>query len=205
MWLLLDGRAYTATELAIYADTSAPNMSMHLNKLVTAKLLSVEKQGRHRYYNFASDDISYAIEALANLLPQGSAIITANADDEPIRFCRTCYDHLAGKIGVMLADGLVNKGVISRSGTDFIVSEAGKLFFDSLGINVDALKLKKRSFARVCLDWSERKPHLAGSLGAALLQHMLGNHWIRTVQNSRAIIITGKGRTLLYEKLGITT
>ena len=99
MWVLLDGRAYTATELAVYTDTTAQNISMHLNKLVNAGLLSAEKQGRHRYYTFASDEISYAIEGLANLVPKSDAGTVAKYEQEPVRFCRTCYDHLAGKVG----------------------------------------------------------------------------------------------------------
>ena len=203
MWMLLDGRAYTATELAVYTETSAQNISMHLGKLVNAQLLSVEKQGRHRYYTYASDEISYAIEGLANLLPKADAGKLAKFDQEPVRFCRTCYDHLAGKVGIMLTDHLIAQRLITKIGTEFIVSTQGENFFDNLAIDVNALKLKKRSFARACLDWSERKPHLAGSLGAALLQYMLQNHWLRPVQHSRAMVVTAKGREMLLEKFVI--
>ena len=202
MWSLLDGRAYTATELAVYTDTSAQNISMHLNKLVTAGMLNVEKQGRHRYYNYARPEISYAIEALATLIPSPSSIGDEVKTDQPVRFCRSCYDHLAGRIGVALTENLLDKNYIFKMEKDFDVTPLGKSFFESLGIDIIRLKLEKRSFARACLDWSERKHHIAGSLGAAILSYMKVNDWIRTTDNSRAIVITGNGRQALHDRLG---
>ena len=203
MWALLDGRAYTATELAVYADTSPQNMSMHLQKLVEAELLSVEKQGRHRYYNYARPDIAFAIEALAGLLPKPETDILVKLPDAPIRYCRSCYDHLAGKVGVTLTDSLVKKDYITNRNGEFEVSTAGSAFFSTLDIDIVALANQKRSFARACLDWSERKPHLAGSLGAALMSKMVQQDWLRKTQNSRAITLTGKGRAELYRLLQI--
>ncbi|HEY4151329.1 MAG TPA: winged helix-turn-helix domain-containing protein, partial [Chitinophagaceae bacterium] len=111
LWQLLDGRAYTATELANGADTSPQNMSMHLGKLVRADLLAVESQGRHRYYRFARQEVAYAIEALANLVP-GRPTAPQPEANTAIRYCRTCYDHLAGKIGVLITDSLVKQKII---------------------------------------------------------------------------------------------
>jgi len=201
MWALIDGKAYTATELAMYAETTAPNISMHLNKLVNADLLAVEKQGRHCYYTYSRHEIAYAIEALANLIPPIDNTIATGPAEQPVRFCRTCYNHLAGKVGVMLADSLLAQGLVIKTETDFEVTARGEVFFKALAIDVDNLRGQKRSFAKACLDWSERRHHIAGALGTALLQQMLTNGWIRRTENSRAIVITGKGRQALYDLL----
>jgi DNA-binding transcriptional ArsR family regulator len=203
MWALMDGRAYTATELALFADTTAPNISMHLNKLVKADILNVESQGRHRYYNYSRPEIAYAIEALANLIPAAEEVDKAAAEDKPIRFCRTCYDHLAGKVGVMLTDGLVDKKFITKINNDFEVSPEGEVYFKTLGIDIAKLKQQKRFFARPCLDWTERRHHLSGALGAALLEQMIAKDWVRKTQNSRAMIVTGKGKKAFFEELRI--
>lgn len=197
MWALLDGRAYTATELANYTGTTPSNISMHLSKLVGAELLTVEKQGRHRYYNYSRPEISYAIEAMANLLSKSEKPINGLSSDEPVKFCRSCYDHLAGKVGVMLTERLLEQGILVRSGQDFDVQPSGEEFFQKLGIDFLSLRLQKRAIARYCLDWSERKPHLAGSLGAALLKQFITMGWMRRTAHSRAITITGKGREAL--------
>jgi DNA-binding transcriptional ArsR family regulator len=203
MWALMDGRAYTATELALYTDTSAQNISMHLNKLVKANLLNVESQGRHRYYNYSRAEIAYAIEALANLIPAAYQAGKVDSVDKPIRFCRTCYDHLAGKAGVMLTDGLINKKFIIKKDADFEVSPEGEVYFKALGINTGFLKQQKRVFARACLDWTERRHHLAGALGAALLEQMIAKDWVRKTQNSRAMVLTGKGRKAFFDEFRV--
>ena len=197
LWALLDGRAYTATELAIYTDTSASNISMHLSKLVTADLLSVQSQGRHRYYNYARPDIALAIEALANLIPKDKTKKATTMAAKPVEYCRSCYDHLAGTVGVLLTDSLLSQGLILKKDSDFEVSEKGAAWFESLGISIEALRKQKRVFAKACLDWSERRHHLAGSLGAALLTMMLNKGWLRKTQGSRALIVTAKGREML--------
>lgn len=203
MWALLDGKAYTATELAHYTGTTAPNISMHLQKLLVSELLSVEKQGRHKYYTYSRPEISFAIESLANLIPQTDQSVKTTSRDQPVKFCRTCYDHLAGKVGVLLADTMIGRGYLLREGSNFRVSEQGGVFFGSLGINTSQLNSQKRAFSRVCLDWSERRPHVGGALGAALLDVMLKTDWLRRTSNSRAIVITGKGRISLREKFSL--
>jgi len=200
MWTLLDGKALTATELAIVADTTLPNLSMHVNRLVQAGLLSVESQGRHKYYKFSRKDVAYAIEAMANLLPpEPVAPITGNDNNTAIRNCRTCYDHLAGKVGVALTESLLQKKLIIESGKHFDVTTKGERFFSDLGMNIDEIKNKRRSFLRPCLDWSERRYHMAGALPAALLDHMLALDWIRRQKNSRAITVTAKGQSEFYK------
>ena len=200
LWTLLDGRAYTASELAVTVDTTPQNLSMHLAKLIKADLLSVETQGRHRYYAFARPEVAYAIESLAGLLPDRSKD-KATKEDPPIRVCRTCYDHLAGKVGVALAESLVKHRLLEHNGPEFTPTQRGTRWFGDMGIDCEALKTQRRSFARSCLDWTERRPHLAGSLGAALLQKMVDDHWVRRMPNTRAVIVTPKGRKALSELL----
>ncbi|HZY36950.1 MAG TPA: winged helix-turn-helix domain-containing protein [Mucilaginibacter sp.] len=199
LWALMDKRAYTATELAVYADTTAQNISMHLNKLVKADLLTVESQGRHKYYNYSRPEIAYAIEALASLLPKEESKMINTADEKPIRFCRSCYDHLAGKVGVTLTESLLKHEYLVKNDNSFSVTGSGEVWFDQLGIKLDELKKQKRHFAKPCLDWSERKHHLAGALGAALLSTMIADGWIRRIAGSRAITVTGKGEAAFLE------
>jgi len=230
LWTLLDGRAFTATELAIAADTSASNISMHLAKLVRGGLLKVESQGRHRYYALSGPETAYAMEALAllgvpasqgsqgSLASQGSAAsqgLSASLRSpvsqgspaaqypSPIKQCRTCYDHLAGKTGVAIADALLKQGMMTNIDGTFGLTAKGKRWFGELGINVDELAGLRRCFLRPCLDWSERRYHIAGSLAAALLDKMLQADWIRRTKNSRAVIVTGKGQKELYAVLKI--
>lgn len=202
LWTLLDGRAYTASELAITVDTTPQNLSMHLSKLIKADLLSVEIQGRHRYYAFARPEVAYAVESLAGLLP-AKPKEAAVKEDPPIRTCRTCYDHLAGKVGVALTEGLVKHRLIEPGNKTFLPTPKGLRWFEEMGIDIESLKGQRRSFARACLDWTERRPHLAGSLGAALLQKMLDDNWLRRMPNTRAVLVTPKGRKALSDTLKI--
>jgi len=230
LWNLLDGRAFTATELALMAEVSPQSASMHLNKLLQAQLLTVESQGRHRYYALASREVAYAIEAIAGLLPDGQpggdstqGLPAGGAKNQlrngDIKYCRTCYDHLAGKIGVAITDKLVaNQLLVPERGREYAktaapgrpataagyaLTPAGIDWFSKLGIDIDALKSQKRTFSRQCLDWSERRPHIAGSLGAALLEKMQQEDWVRKIKNSRALLVTAKGEKKLQELLGL--
>jgi DNA-binding transcriptional ArsR family regulator len=194
LWNLLDGRAFTATELSIAAGTSAQNISMHLAKLLEANLICVEKQGRHKYYRFSSKEVAYAVEAMANLIPKPENTLKKETEKyPPIKYCRTCYDHLAGKIGVALTDSLLEQKIILNKNDVFEISSDGKKWFSDFGINLEEAQKQKRIFLKPCLDWSERRNHLAGSVGAMLLNKMITEDWIRKTKNSRAIIITGKG------------
>jgi DNA-binding transcriptional ArsR family regulator len=198
LWTLLDGRAFTATELAISVDTSPQNLSMHLSKLIKADLLTVKVQGRHKYYAISHPEVAHAIEAMAGLpaIPRPSQPQTRK---DPILFCRTCYDHLAGTVGVLVADSLIRQQLIRRKGLLFQVTAKGENWWPSLGIDLDVLRKKPRQFARVCLDWTERRPHLAGSLGAALLDKMRSEQWIRSIAHTRAVQVTPKGWKSLKE------
>lgn len=204
LWTLLDNRAYTATELAISADTSPQNISMHLHKLVQADLLTVERQGRHKYYRFSKPEVAYAIEAIGNLIPNKThQKMVTNKDNVAIKYCRTCYDHLAGKAGVSITESLLKQKIIIQNGAVYNVTAKGENFFLKLGIITAEIKTNRRTFAKPCLDWSERKHHLAGSLGASLLDKMLSLDWLRKTRNSRAIVITSKGQLELRDKFGV--
>jgi DNA-binding transcriptional ArsR family regulator len=201
LWALLDGKAYTATELAINADISPQNASMHLNKLLQADLLRVETQGRHRYFTFSRQEVAYAIEALANLIPYNKHEKTVDKETaSSIKYCRTCYDHLAGKVGVLITDSLLKQKLILKNENDFEVTSKGSKWFAEMKIDTDELKHQRRAFAKTCLDWSERRHHISGALGAALLDKMLTADWLRRTKNSRAIVITSKGQKTLYER-----
>jgi DNA-binding transcriptional ArsR family regulator len=202
LWTLLDGKSFTATELAITADTTAPNISMHLSKLVNAGLLKAENHGRHRYYSFLRKEIAYAVEALTTLIPASSKKIKTTSEDIlPVQHCRTCYDHLAGKTGVAITDAFIKQKIIVLNKNEFKLTAKGKNWFHKLHVDTDELLQQRRSFLRPCLDWSERRYHIAGSLAAALLDKMLQQDWIRKTKNSRAVIVTAKGQKNLYEQL----
>jgi DNA-binding transcriptional ArsR family regulator len=203
LWSLLDGKAYTATELSHFSDTSAQSASMHLSKLVQASLLKVSVQGRHRYYSFSRDEVAYAIEALAGLTAKPQTRLQVSDSDYTIRHCRTCYDHLAGTAGVAIHDRLIERNYLFPEHEKYSVTDAGKKWFNGLGIDTPLLVQQRRVFARPCLDWSERRYHLAGSLGAAFLDFLLSGDYMRRVKNSRAVIITSIGQGYLYDILKI--
>lgn len=203
LWNLIDGRAYTAGELASIANVSPQGASNHLNKLIDADFIKVEKQGKHRYYRLSNTEVAYAIEAIANLITNKNSIRKEvpykNGD---IQYCRKCYDHLAGKIAVDLTQTLLSQGLLILQNDDFIISPSGSQWFEKIGIDVDVIMRSKRRIAKPCLDWTERKYHLAGALGANLLKQMQIFNWVRTVRYSRVIILTGKGEADL-KNLGI--
>ena len=204
LWRLLGGKALTATELAIGADVSVQSASMHLTKLVKANILSVIKQGRHRYFRLAIPEVAYILEAIANLVPGDKLVAEGSGepdDTSGFRYCRTCYDHLAGKVGVAITERLVERKIIAAADGTYAVTPEGVVWFAGLDISVAELKKHKRSFARQCLDWSERRYHLSGSLGAALLGRMFSLQWLQKINNSRTVLVTGAGQTKIYELL----
>jgi DNA-binding transcriptional ArsR family regulator len=200
LWTLMDGRAFTATELAVSVNTSPQNISMHLGKLLDADLLCVEKQGRHKYYRFSNKEVAYALEAMASLVPKPEVAAKSKTEAyPPIKFCRTCYDHLAGKIGVALTDSLLEQKIILDQNNTFEISSEGEKWFSDFGINLEEAKKQKRIFLKPCLDWSERRNHIAGSVGTLLFNKMLKEDWFRKNENSRAITVTGKGEKELLK------
>jgi DNA-binding transcriptional ArsR family regulator len=202
LWTLMDGRAYTARELAIGVETTPQNLSMHLSKLLRAGLLSVEAQGRYRYYTFSRPEVADLIEAMANLIP-AEQVVRKDMDAVPIKFCRTCYDHLAGKVGVSIAESLLRQKLIVYRDKELEVTQKGMQWFAELGIDCAEVRQQRRAFAKPCLDWTERRHHLAGALGAALLEKMLEAHWLRRTAQSRAVVVTARGRQALEAHLNV--
>lgn len=202
---LMDGRALTASELAHHAGVSAQTASGHLARLVAARMLVVEKQGRHRYHRLASGEVARAVEGLMALAAAGPARHRpVGPRDEALRAARTCYDHLAGRLGVALADAMAARGhvVLAEEGGAASVTEAGLGFLDArLGIALPARG--QRPACRACLDWSERRAHLAGRLGAALCETAFARGWIARLPDSRAVRVTAAGRAGFAETFGL--
>jgi DNA-binding transcriptional ArsR family regulator len=205
LWSLLDGQARPAGELAFFANVSPQSASLHLAKLVEAEMLKVTAQGRNRYYSIARPEVAHAIESMAALIPSAAEnkILPSFAVPE-LRLARTCYDHLAGKLAVGIADAMQERGLLMPSGGDFVVSDKGAEMFEEIGIDIEEVKKQRRSFAGKCLDWSERRYHLAGSLGAALLGELLNRKWIARVPKGRAVRVTLDGRKNFDRLFGIS-
>jgi DNA-binding transcriptional ArsR family regulator len=196
---LLDGRALTAKELAFAARVTPQTASGHLARLTDACLLAAEKQGRHRYFRLASPLVGQMLEsvmAVAGPEPR----LTSWRGGEALRTARTCYDHLAGRIAVALADALADAGHIALSHDGGEVTEPGHAFLRDFGAEPVA---GRRVFCRPCLDWSERRPHIAGRLGAALASRCLALGWIERQRDSRAVTITAAGTHGFAETFGI--
>jgi DNA-binding transcriptional ArsR family regulator len=191
---LMGGQALTAGELARHAGVTAQTTSGHLGKLAEAQLIAVEKQGRHRYYRLASSDVAHAIHALMAVAASGPARHhPIGPKDEALRLARTCYDHMAGRLAIALADCLTGKAYVLLADGAGLITDEGERFFRDFGIDPDAAHRSKRPLCRTCLDWGERRPHLAGRLGAALLDRCLVLGWISRTAESRALRITRAG------------
>jgi DNA-binding transcriptional ArsR family regulator len=201
---LMDGRALTSTELAYIARVAPQTTSGHLAKLTRAKLLALEKQGRHRYYRIASPLVATMLESIMALAAIQAPLSQRPSSriDEQMRAARTCYDHLAGRLGVALADALVERGhvVLAQDGGE--VTEAGLVFLSEFGVSLVEHKRSKRVFCRPCLDWSERRYHIAGRVGAKLCERCLELGWIKRLESTRALELTAKGRHGLAEWFG---
>lgn len=203
---LMDGRAMTATELARVAGIAPPTASGHLARLVAARLVAAERHGRHRYHRLAGAEAARLIESMmqmAGAAPAPHAVPRFGPRDAALRQARTCYDHLAGRLGVGLADALVAGGWVAMEGEAAWMTEAGQARFGALGIPLPQAARHGRPGCRPCLDWSERRPHLAGRLGAALCSHAFGQGWVHRVEGTRAVTVTPKGRLALREAFGL--
>ncbi|PLR85643.1 ArsR/SmtB family transcription factor [Bacillus sp. V33-4] len=202
--VLLDGRFHPASELAYMAGIKPQTASFHLHKMVDANIITVEKQGRHRYYGIRNPEVAQVMESLLSIAPTNQIKSFKQAkEDKEIRAARTCYDHLAGNLGVKITDSLISMGMIKEQQKDFIITEKGEQFFLSLQIDIQQVKRKRRSFSHKCLDWTERRPHLAGALGNALFEKLLELKWIKRIPQTRAIKITSVGKTGLKELFSI--
>lgn len=207
---LMDGRALTASELARVARVTPQTASGHLAQMTTVGLLVVEKQGRHRYHKLASAAVARMLEGImqvaSDLEPTGKRL-TVGPRDAALRAARTCYDHLAGHLGVAIADAMVGRGFVELEPDGGLVTRSGIEFLARVGIAIapPAIlngKISGRVLCRPCLDWSEGRPHLAGALGAAIRAHAFDRGWIRRIDGTRAVAITPKGQQVFREQFG---
>lgn len=194
---LMDGRSWTATELALAGDVSASTASSHLARLTKSGLLSVRRQGRHRYYRIASVEVATTIEGLSSLNHDARGRHMTGPRDPALRRARICYDHLAGEVGVRLLARLREESIVAGDEDSPMLAPKAASWCLSTGIDFDALRASRRPVCRTCLDWSERRPHLAGGLGAAILDRLLEVRCARRVQGSRAIVLSPRGEAFV--------
>ncbi|WP_435930195.1 ArsR/SmtB family transcription factor [Dryocola sp. BD613] len=196
---LMDGRAWTATELSVLAEVAPSTASSHLAKLMDQALIDCVQQGRHRYYRLQSSQIAGALEGLMGLLNVDRATLRSRTPDN-LRYARTCYDHMAGEVAVELHDRLFTLGWLE--GKDYALTAEGRAQCQRLGINAEAGS-SRRSLACGCLDWSERREHLGGVLGKALLHTCELQRWVTRDLVSRELHFTGLGKRKLNAIFGI--
>ncbi len=202
---LLGGRALTASELAHAAGVSPQTTSGHLGKLHAARLVALMKQGRHRYYRLAGPQIGHMLEGIMNVALEGPPRYQPKTRlDEHMRRARTCYDHIAGVLGVGLADRMTARDFLVLGDEAGEVTPAGLTFLDKLGVDLSAARSRRRVFCRPCLDWTERRPHIGGAVGAALAQRCFELKWIERMRDGRALTITPAGRRGLMEHFALS-
>jgi DNA-binding transcriptional ArsR family regulator len=206
LYCLMDGRARTATELSAVAEVGAPTASVHLNRLVAEHLVKVLTQGKHRFYSLDGADVATVLESLS-VLAGGSRSKFVPTTPNNLRAARTCYDHIAGTLGVTLHDKFTSRGwIVARTNSGeyaYDLSPKGAREFKAIGIDADACGELRRTFACGCLDWSERRFHLGGALGAALLRMALKRKWVTQEIESRALGVTSAGRREILSRFGV--
>jgi DNA-binding transcriptional ArsR family regulator len=206
LYCLMDGRARTGTELSVVAEVAPSTASAHFNRLVEAGLIKVLAEGKRRYYSLAGGEVAHVLESLS-VLAGRRAPPPATRTPPRLRAARTCYDHLAGEIAVRLHERLQAMGWLVGTGQPakpaYDLTAAGREGLEALGVDVAAASATRRRFAFGCLDWSERRPHLGGALGAAFLDLALRREWVIRDLDSRALELTGRGRRDLAAKFGV--
>jgi DNA-binding transcriptional ArsR family regulator len=203
---LLDGRPRTAGELGRLGGVAPSTASGHLAQLLDGGLVCCRADGRRRLYRLASPETAELLETLARLAPPTRPRSLRGVDRaQALRTARLCYDHLAGVLGVAVTEGLVGRGVlvVLPDGASFDVTPAGETWLGGLGVDVAAARRRRRSFARACLDWSERRPHLAGAVGAGVARAFLGHGWVARRPDDRALVVTAAGRQAIWRELAI--
>jgi DNA-binding transcriptional ArsR family regulator len=201
---LLGGRPLTAGELAARAGISASLASAHLSKLLDGGLVVVDQRGRERHYRLAGPRVAEVIEAMLTIAPDRAAgSLRESTRGAALRGARTCYDHLAGELGVALTDSLERQHLIETGDGSFALTAAGERRLEGLGIGVGPLRQERRAFTRPCLDWTERRPHLAGAVGAAIAEHALAEQWVTRVPGTRALRVTDVGRRGFLEQFAL--
>jgi DNA-binding transcriptional ArsR family regulator len=201
--VVLDGQHHSAGELAMAAGVSPQAASAHLAKLTAGGLLKAHRIGRRRMFALARPEVGHALESLGAMARTGTVSRATAKADTPLRFARTCYDHLAGQVAVGIARRLVAQGIVRPRGADYHVSTAGALWLGELEIDLTVIRSHRRQLARQCLDWTEREPHIGGALGAALLQRCLAAGWIARLPKTRAVRVTDRGRRALRDVVGV--
>lgn len=203
---LLGGKALPASELARAARVTPQTASFHLAKMVDGGLLVHESYGRHRYYRLASTEVGQALEALNAVAPTKPVRSLRESDQsKALHFARTCYDHIAGVVGVALTDKMLELEVLKEGeGLDFVITSDGMKWFGDFGIDLSGIQRGRRHLARQCLDWSERRHHMAGALGAALTNRLFELEWISRIPGGRAVRVTDKGFKGVEAEFGLT-
>jgi DNA-binding transcriptional ArsR family regulator len=198
---LMDGRALPAGKLALVARVSPQTTSAHLSKLVDGKLLVVEPQGKHRYYRLASPKVASLVEALSVVAPLPTSLDSESADAQALMFARSCYMHLAGRVAVEFNQAAQRMGLwVPIRGKEYTLTEKGTQWLQQLGVHANGTR---RAFARACLDWTERRHHVAGPLGTLLFRRLLELGWIARHREGRAVRLTHRGRLELELQLGL--
>jgi DNA-binding transcriptional ArsR family regulator len=201
---LMAGQALTATELAEVAGVTKQTVSTHLSKLLEARLLAVQSQGRHRYFRLADRDVAQLLESLMGVAYRAGAVRVRASPREPaLRKARVCYDHLAGELGVLVFDSLEQRRHLRAAAGDPELTTRGRRFFHEIGVDVDALAQQRRPLCRACLDWSMRRNHLAGAVGAAVLSACLELGWARRIKGSRVVSFSAAGEKALRERFSV--
>jgi DNA-binding transcriptional ArsR family regulator len=201
---LLGGSALTAGELAARAGISRSLASSHLSKLLDGGLVAVDQLGRQRHYRLADPRVAEVIEGMLTIAPgRPAGSLRESTRGRSLRGARTCYDHLAGELGVGLTDSLERQRLLDCADGAFALTAAGERRLESLGIPIGALRHERRAFARPCLDWTERRPHLAGAVGAALAGHALAQQWVSRIPGTRALRVTDRGRRGFLQEFGL--
>jgi len=206
LYCLTDGRARTSTELAVVGEVSPSTASVHLSRLKAEQLVTACVQGRHRYYRLNGENVAAALEALS-VVAARSHDTFAPPTPNRLRALRTCYDHMAGTVAVSLHDRFVALEWLAaaRTGDAYDLTDTGAKAFVDLGIDLEGARALRRRFAFACLDWSERRPHVGGALGAALLKVALARKWVVQDLDSRALSVTSAGRRALGHRFGLAT
>jgi DNA-binding transcriptional ArsR family regulator len=201
---LMGGQALTAGELVYAAGVSPQTTSGHLAKLTDGRLIACVKQGRHRYYRIATLRVAEMLEGIMAVVADAPPRHRPPSKlDESMRNARTCYDHVAGRLGVGLTDALCARGHLLLTDEGGEVTRSGETFLESFGVDLTAARSRRRIFCRPCLDWTERRPHLGGTVGAVLAQRCFDLGWLQRMREGRALIVTAKGRRGLSETFGL--
>jgi DNA-binding transcriptional ArsR family regulator len=199
--LLMEGRALTAKELAYGTGVEPATATAHLQKLLADSLVNSRIQGRHKYFRLASPEVGRCVESLMAIAPPLKAVAVTTPSS--MRQARFCYDHLAGELAIEITHSLIGKSLLEIRGREFVITQKGRKWLESFGLDLSSIAKTRRKLAPLCLDWSERKDHIGGALGALLAERMLEASWIKRERESRIVNVTPKGKHELGATFGI--